>query len=128
MWDSDANEMQTVIEAALGPEAGAYDMHFRPMFGGIMAYTHGRPFASLSNAGIAVKLSTDQKVSLEKSGGYALRYQPDDPPSKSYMVIPLVIVEAGGKALTEWLKTSMNHCKSLTLKKCKPRKKKAAKA
>jgi TfoX/Sxy family transcriptional regulator of competence genes len=122
MWDSDAKQLQSLIEAALGPVAAAYDMHYRPMFGGIMAYTCGRPFASLSNAGIAVKLPTDMAAKLEEAGGYGLRYKPEDPPSKSYKVIPLALVEARDDALANWLIASMDHCKSLPLKKRKPKK------
>jgi len=125
MWNSDANKLQASMEAALGAEAAAYDMHYQPMFGGIIAYTSGRPFASLSNAGIAVKLAADGRLVLEKAGGYPLRYNPDDPPSKSYTVIPIAFVDAGGTPLAAWLKASMDHCKALPLKKRKPRKKKS---
>ena len=88
-----------------------------------MAYAYGRPFASLSNAGIAVKLSGDERNRLiEKEDGYPLRYKPSDPPSKSYTVIPKSIVEAGGEPLKNWLTLSMNYCKTLPLSKKKPRK------
>ncbi len=92
-----------------------------------MSYAFGRPFASLSNAGIAVKLSEDDRSQLiENKDGYPLRYKPSDPPSKSYTVIPKSIVEAGGEALKNWLVLSMNYCKSLPLSKKKPRKSKRA--
>ena len=124
MWDADPKTLQKAIEEAIGPEAVEYEIRFRPMFGGIMAYAFGRPFASLSNAGIAVKLSTDDIARLiEEEGGYPLRYQPSDPPSKSYTIIPMSIVEAKGDSLKKWLVLSMNHCQTLPLKKKKKKKK-----
>ena len=88
-----------------------------------MAYAYGRPFASLSIAGIALKLSNDDRATLiEKEGGYPLRYKESDPPSKSYTVIPKSLVEADGEPLKTWLITSMNYCKTLPLKKKKTRK------
>ena len=122
MWDSDPKNLQSAIEEAIGPEAVEYEIRFRPMFGGIMAYAYGRPFASLSHAGIAVKLGQDDKCRLiEKEYGYPLRYKPSDPPSKSYTVVPKNMVEARGETLKKWLVLSMNYCKTLPLKKKKPR-------
>jgi len=123
MWKSDAKDMQKAIELALGTKLIDYEINFRAMFGGIMAYTFGRPFASLSNAGIAVKLSAaDRDRLIETKGGYPLRYKPDDPPSKSYTVLPLSIVETNPDECEYWLTMSMQYCKSLPLKKKKPRK------
>lgn len=123
MWDAHPKELQKAIEAAIGPEAAEFEIRFRPMFGGTMAYAYSRPFASLSLAGIAVKLSVEDRSRLiEKENGYPLRYKPSDPPSKSYTVLPKDIVEAGGEPLKNWLVLSMNHCKTLPLKKKKPRK------
>jgi len=119
MWDSDPKTLQSAIEAAIGPEAMEYDIRFRPMFGGIMSYAFGRPFASLSVAGIAVKLSSDDRARLIKEGGYPLRYKESDPPSKSYTIIPKSIVEEKGESLKEWLVLSMTHCKTLPVKKRK---------
>ena len=114
MWDSNPKELQKAIEEAIGPEAVEYEMRFRPMFGGIMAYAFGSPFASLSIAGIALKLSEDDRRRLiEKEDGYPLRYKPSDPPSKSYTIIPERMVAAKGVHLKEWLVLSMTYCKSL---------------
>jgi len=122
MWDSDAKELQKAIEGAIGPEAMEYEIRFQPMFGGILGYTFERPFASLSHAGLALKLSPDDKAKLiDKEGGYPLRYKPDDPPSKGYTVLPKNIVD--GDHLKEWLVISMNFCKGLPLKKKAKRKK-----
>ena len=125
MWDSDPKNLQKAIIETIGPEAVEYEMRFRPMFGGIMAYSCGRPFASLSIAGIALKLSADDRARLmEDEDGYPLRYKPSDPPSKSYTVIPKPLAEAKGEPLKKWLVLSMTYCKSLPLKKRVKKKKK----
>lgn len=58
MFTYDAKELRQTIEDTLGPLAGEgvppYEMTFKFMFGGIMAYTSARPFASLSLAGIGL--------------------------------------------------------------------------
>ena len=45
--------------------------------------------ASLSNIGLALKLAAeDQEVLLRVKGAKRLQYEPDQPPSKSYIVVP----------------------------------------
>jgi len=127
MWDSNAKDLKKGMELILGTKVIEDEIVFRHMFGGILAYTFGRPFASLSNAGIALKLSdTDKDRLIKEKGGYPLRYKPDDPPSKNYTVLPLAIVEANSSDCEYWLTTSIKHCKSLPLKKKKARKPKAS--
>lgn len=54
-----------------------------------MGYAEGKPFASLSNVGLALKLSGgDHAEMLALEGAAALRYEPDQPASKSYVVVP----------------------------------------
>lgn len=119
MWDSDPKQLQKTIENVLGPEAVEYEIRFQPMFGGIMSYTFERPFASLSVAGIALKLSADDRERLIEEGGYPLRYKESDPPSKTYTVLPKALVEASSEPLKSWLITSMNHVKTLPMRKRK---------
>ncbi len=81
----------------------------RPMFGGTMAYADGRPFASLSSAGLAVKLpAADQRRLLDEHGGRRLRYAPDQPGSKQYIVLPGRIVDDDA-SLAEWVRLSGQH-------------------
>lgn len=121
MWDYDAKKLQQLIEENPDPTISSENIRFRPMFGGILAYTHDRPLASLSNAGLALKLAdADRDALIEQAGGYPLRYKPDDPPSKGYTVLPKDMIEERGERLNHWLNTSIQHCKILPLKKKKP--------
>jgi TfoX/Sxy family transcriptional regulator of competence genes len=123
MWDANPKELQQITEDVIGPRIIKYELRFRAMFGGILAYAYGRPFASLSNAGIAIKLiEQDKQALIDEHGGYPLRYEPSDPPSKSYVVIPMAMVEAKGEELEAWLLKSIIYVKTLPLSKKKPKK------
>ncbi len=82
----DPKALQTTLEKAAPPDL---ELAFRPMFGGIMGYAAGKVFASLSDMGLALKLSGDDRAALLAVGGAKpLQYEPDQPPSKSYVVVP----------------------------------------
>ncbi len=88
-FDQDPDVQKHAIQQALGEKGDEVRLHFRAMFGGIMAYAHGKPFASLSQAGLALNLSQDdQNALLEIPGARPLRYKPSDPPSKTYTLVP----------------------------------------
>lgn len=90
------------LRAALAAAAPHLDLSFRPMFGGIFAYLDGRPFASLSNRGLAFKLAGRAHAdALVEPGTEPLRYKPDDPPSKSYVLVPEAAL-AASDALRDW--------------------------
>src|SRR6266481_2609276 len=77
------------LQARLTSAAPDLDLTFRSMFGGIMAYADGKPFAVLCDVGLALKLSgSDYTDLLAVPGAKPLQYTPDMPPSKSYVVVP----------------------------------------
>jgi TfoX/Sxy family transcriptional regulator of competence genes len=59
----DPKELQSVMEAASPPDL---ELGFRPMFGGIMAYAAGQAFASLSNVGLALKMTGADHAALSE--------------------------------------------------------------
>lgn len=78
--------LQAILAAAVPPDM---EVAFRPMFGGIMAYADSKPFASLSNVGLGLKLvGSERDAMLALPGAAPLRYEPDQPPSKSYVLVP----------------------------------------
>ena len=84
--DHDPKVLQVILTRAAPPDL---ELTFRPMFGGTMAYAPGKVFASLSNVRLALKLvGTDRDTLLAKPGARPLRYEPNQPPSKSYVVVP----------------------------------------
>lgn len=82
----DPKRLQAIVERAAPPD---FALTFRPMFGGILAYVDGKPIASLSNIGLALKLvGADHAEFSAIDGTKPLQYQPDQPPSKSYLLVP----------------------------------------
>jgi len=100
---SDPKSLQAELEAAV-PDV---PLTFRPMFGGILAYANGKPMASLSNVGLALKLSADdQEALLKLKGAKRLQYEPDQPPSKTYIVVPPSLLK-DRRRLHDWVLKSV---------------------
>jgi TfoX/Sxy family transcriptional regulator of competence genes len=89
--DHDPKALQVILASAAPPDL---PLTFRPMFGGILAYVDGKVFASLSNVGLALKLAgDDHRALMAMPGAMPLRYEPDQPASKSYVVVPAALIE-----------------------------------
>ena len=115
--EHDPKELRAVMEAASPPYL---ELRFRPMFGGIMGYAGGQAFASLSNVGLALKMTgADHSALSEVPDVKPLRYEPDDPPSKSYLLLPYAML-SDPDSLRLWIARSAAGLKSTTRK---PRKK-----
>ena len=110
-------DLRAAIEAAAPP---TLPLTFKSMFGGIMAYADGQPLASLSNVGLALKLSpADREALLRQPGARLLQYAPDAPVSKQYVVLPEIML-TDEAALADWLERGARHV--ATLKKPSRRK------
>lgn len=98
--DYDPKLLQRLLEEASPPE---YELGFRAMFGGITGYLDGQPFASLSYVGLALKMTGADRVALlETAGVKPLQYEPNAPPSKSYLLLPDTIL-ADPELLRGWM-------------------------
>lgn len=84
------------------------DVAFRPMFGGLFGYADGKPFASLSNVGLALKfVGSEHEAMLSLPGAAPLRYEPDQPASKSYVLVPESVL-AEPDQLRAWVVRSVS--------------------
>ena len=96
----DPKALQAICIGAAPPDL---ELAFKPMFGGIMAYAEGKVFASLSDVGLAFKLSgADRDDLLAIAGSKPLRYEPDQPPSRSYVVVPDAML-SDAASLRTWI-------------------------
>ena len=96
----DPRALQVILTQAAPPDL---ELSFRPMFGGIMGYADAKVFASLSNVGLALKLSgADRDALLAEPGARPLQYEPDQPPSKSYVVLPQAML-SDPDTLRRWI-------------------------
>jgi TfoX/Sxy family transcriptional regulator of competence genes len=101
----DPKLLQATLTAAAPPD---FDVAFRPMFGGIMAYADGKPFASLSDVGLGLKFAgSEREALLSLPGAAPLRYAPDQPPSKSYVLVPEVMLTEPDQ-LRQWVIRSVS--------------------
>lgn len=91
------------IEAAARASA-TLDLSFRPMFGGIMVYASGKPFASLSATAVSIKVAGADRDELLQLGAAPLQH-PGEQPSKQYVTLPKQIVDDEAH-LVAWLERS----------------------
>ena len=84
-YRQDLQEIVDRFEAAREEPAGIECRHF---FSGAAAYAEGRIFMSLSPAGLALKLPTAEREKLRAAGAGSLRYFPEAPVKKGYVVLP----------------------------------------
>jgi TfoX/Sxy family transcriptional regulator of competence genes len=96
----DPKQLQTIFTQAVPPQL---EIRFKPMFGGILAYAFDKPCGSLSDAGLALKLSGALREELlAVAGAVPLRYAPDQPLSKTYVVVPDSML-ADREILSVWI-------------------------
>ena len=112
----DPKALQTIVTAAAPPDL---DLVFKAMFGGILAYADGKPMASLSDVGLAFKVTgADHAELMALSGAKALQYDPGQPVSKTYVVVPDTML--GDKAvLRSWIARTAANLKAAPAKKAK---------
>lgn len=109
--------LQTRLVQVLGVGLDVHEITFRPMFGGITGYTSGRNFASLSDVGLAFKLSAvDRETLLTEPGARPLRYEAAGPVSKHSVLMPDARL-ADDAFLAAWLERSIGFCQTLPLPK-----------
>jgi TfoX/Sxy family transcriptional regulator of competence genes len=95
--------LQAIMQAASPPDL---DLAFRAMFGGIMGYANGQAFASLSDVGLALKMRGADYTALSALPGVQpLRYEPDAPASKTYLVLPDAVL-SDHDGLRTWIARS----------------------
>jgi TfoX/Sxy family transcriptional regulator of competence genes len=106
------DELRARLEPACDTPAFPGILSFRAMFGGVTAYVDDRNFASLSNVGLAFKLSSAQGRDLLKIGGKMLQYDENAPASKTAVVVPEPMLN-DVEALRKWAVRSAVYAKSL---------------
>ena len=103
-------------------EAATYlptlEFSFRAMFGGLMIYVAGKPFASLSEPGLSLKLNENDRTALLQEPGAKFLQHDGEAPSKQYVVIPAHILE-NNEQLSLWLERSATYAMTIPSKKRK---------
>jgi TfoX/Sxy family transcriptional regulator of competence genes len=116
--DHDPKRLQQILQAAAPPDM---ELSFRPMFGGVLAYFEGKPLASLSNVGLALKFAgADHAAFSALPGAVALKYEPNSPPSKTYVTAPEAMLD-DPMALRPWVVRASAGLKATVKKPRKPK-------
>ncbi len=113
----DSTYVRTRVE-----EAATYlpmlELSFRAMFGGTMIYVAGKPFASLSEPGLSLKLNENDRAALLQEPEAKFLQHDGEAPSKQYVVVPPHILE-DNEQLALWLERSATYAMSIPSKKRK---------
>ncbi len=117
-----AKEYLEKLEALLAPAARKLPpkvkLEVRHFFSGAAAYANGRICITLTTVGLALKLPEDARIRLKKKGARSLRYFPNGPIKKDYVVVPRRYRKDKRKLAT-WAGKSIDY--ALTLPKPKKR-------
>ena len=81
-------ELEDIVDRFEVAQKMSVDIECRHFFSGAAAYADGRIFMSLSPAGLALKLPKAEREKLLAVGGGPLRYFPQAPVKKDYVVLP----------------------------------------
>lgn len=101
-------DLQAIVaqSCVLPGNTGVICRHF---FSGAAAYAGGRIFMTLTPAGLALKLSEEDRRRLFDLGATPLKYFPNAPVKKDYALLPprLMDDETMADSITHWITRSM---------------------
>ncbi len=116
---TDLEGMQKEIDEAIAFLRDDSEIRHKAMFGGVCSYANERVFASLSNVGLGLKLSPEDRDELLKiDGAKPVQYEPNSAPSKSYFVVP-ESVRKSPDAFAYWVGKSLEFVSTLLVPKKK---------
>ena len=88
-------------------------LEYKHFFSGAALYANGKICISLTPAGFSIKLPEESRNALLKEKGTKpLRYFPEGPIKKDYVVLPKAILN-DAKVLRHWVKLGIEHVASL---------------
>ncbi len=99
-------DLQDLLVATVPTPSGGAPITCEHFFSGAAAYVGGHIFASLTPAGLALKLPEVARGELRELGGSPLRYFPGGPVKKDYSVLPGDLAD-DTSALRPWIARSI---------------------
>ena len=98
--------LQALVDRLLADQSAAGEIACKHFFSGAAAYVGGQIFMTLTPIGLALKLCERDRARLAALGATPLRYFPNAPIKKDYVVLPETIV-SDDTALAPWARASM---------------------
>jgi len=80
--------LQALVDRILAGQGAAGAIECKHFFSGAAAYSDGHIFMTLTPIGLALKLSENDRAQLAALGAVPLRYFPNAPIKKDYVVLP----------------------------------------
>ena len=81
-------DLKSIVQAADVSRGGAVEILCKHFFSGAAAYVDGRIFMTLTPVGLALKLPENDRNSLFDQGAKRLKYFPNAPEKKDYVLLP----------------------------------------
>ena len=100
-------ELKLIVERAYVPREEAVDIVCKHFFSGAAAYVEGRIFMTLTPVGLALKLSEEDRDALLDQGAKPLRYFPNAPVKKDYVLLPVSLAD-DREVLGDWVRRSID--------------------
>ncbi len=110
--------LETLLAGTITALPPGVAVEVRRFFGGAAAYAEGRICITLTPAGLALKLPEDGRARLLGEGGGPLRYFPNAPLKKQYVVAPDGLRDDGDR-LRFWARQSIDYAMTLPAPKRK---------
>ncbi len=106
-------KLSAIMKQATAHANEDVDLECKHFFSGAAVYAGGRICISYTPAGFAIKLpGTSRTELLEEKGATRLRYFPEGPIKKDYVVLPKTILEDAG-VLQSWIRLAIEHALTL---------------
>jgi TfoX/Sxy family transcriptional regulator of competence genes len=112
MVASTVKALSQLLTAAASRLEGDIAIQCKHFFSGAAAYANGRIFMTMTTVGTALKLPRESHAELIRRGARPLRYFPQGPVKKDYLVLPDSLVD-DADALARWIVKSARFCQSL---------------
>ena len=99
--------LRALADRLLADHCAAGAIECKHFFSGAATYFNGQVFMTLTPAGLALKLSEQDRTQLTALGAVPLRYFPNAPIKKDYIVLPDSIA-GDDAALAHWGRASVS--------------------
>ena len=106
------DKLQTLLEPLARSLPAGVELVCKHFFSGAAAYANGRICITLTPVGLAMKLPEEARSELMAAGATPLRYFPNGPIKKDYVVVSQAL-SANGEGLERWVRKSIDYVLTL---------------
>ncbi len=101
-------KLKALMDEVAPEESVEIRLDCKHFFSGAALYANGKICVTLTPVGLALKLPEGSRALLEQTGATQLRYSPEGPVKKDYVVLPKNILD-DISALRGWVRESIEY-------------------